>query len=36
MLQSVAMAVSMACVACRGLSCVGGWKNVQRCRDGHP
>ena len=33
---SVAMAVNMAGVAFRGLRCVGGCKNVQRCRDGNP
>ena len=20
----------------RGMLCVGGWKNIQRCRDGNP
>ena len=34
MLRSVAVAVNMT-VACRELWCVGGWKNVQRCRDGN-
>ena len=30
------MAVNMDGVACRGMRCVGGWENVQRCRDGYP
>ena len=35
-LLAVDMAVDMACVACRGLWCACGWKNVHRYRVGSP